>query len=326
MGFVVAEGVDAVATARLGGEQGRVGRAEDAVGVGGVVRERGDAHRDRHRQARVDRRQVGDLAADAFGYPARLVDVGVRQDHGELLAAVAGREVGFARAAPQHLGHVAQHFVAALVADRVVDRLEAVEVEHQQAEHGVVAFGARHLEGERLLETTMVEQPGQAVSRGLDLHLLVGARVADGDGGEVGEELDDLELALVERAPGQPVDGQQSDDRAHEAQRHEHRRLGLEVGAGHEDATGIVGHVVDELRLVVAHYPAADPLIERLAEAQHLVSPFVLGEDGDELVGALVDQSDVDGVVVDEYLEDIGDLHEHGCGVERRQQRARRRR
>ncbi len=126
----------------------------------------------------------------------------------------------------------------------------------------------------------------------------------------------------LERAPGQPVDGQQADDRAHEAQRHEHRRLRLEVGAGHEHAARIVGHVVDELRLVVAHDPAADALVERLAEAQHLVGPFVLGEDRDELVGALVDQGDVDGVVVDEHLEDVGDLHEDGRGVERRQQRA----
>jgi hypothetical protein len=81
---------------RLGGEQGRVGRTEDAVGVVGVIGEGRDAHRDRDRESRLDRRQIGDLTADALAHPARLVDVGVRQDHGELLAAVARREVRFA--------------------------------------------------------------------------------------------------------------------------------------------------------------------------------------------------------------------------------------
>ena len=307
----------------LGAQQGGVGRPQDAVGVGGVLGERGDAHRDRDRQAGLAGRQVGDLPADALGHLARLVEPGVRQDHGELLAAVAGGEVGFARAAAQDFGDVAQHLVAALVTDRVVDRLEAVEVHHEQAELGVVALGARHLERQRLLEAAVVEQPGEAVGGGLDLHLLVGARVADGDGGEVGEELHDLELALFEGAPRQAVDGQQADDGAHEAQRHEHRGLRLEVGAGHQDAARVVRHVVDELGLVVAHHPAPHALVERLTEAQHLVGPLVLREDRDELVGALVDQGDVDRVVVDEHLEDVGDLHEDGRVVEGRQQRPR---
>ena len=53
------------------------------------------------------------------------------------------------------------------------------------------------------------------------LRMAIAARLA--------RELHVLHLALLERAPGQAIDGQQADHRAHEAQGHEHGGLRLEV-------------------------------------------------------------------------------------------------
>ena len=52
--------------------------------------------------------------------------------HDELVAADAGDEVAFADIGLQHAGGMHQHGVAGRVAERVVDLLEAVEIDMQQ--------------------------------------------------------------------------------------------------------------------------------------------------------------------------------------------------
>jgi len=56
----------------------------------------------------------------------------MRQDDGEFVAAQAGDEVIGTQLLIQPVGHDAQHLVADLVALRVVDVLEAVEIDEQQ--------------------------------------------------------------------------------------------------------------------------------------------------------------------------------------------------
>jgi hypothetical protein len=77
---------------------------------------------------------------------------GVRQDHRELLAAVAMDRVSFA----QHFARLAaeplEHLVAHPVAVTVVDALEVVEVEQHEAERQPVAGGAHQLAPQGLLE------------------------------------------------------------------------------------------------------------------------------------------------------------------------------
>jgi hypothetical protein len=73
---------------------------------------------------------------------------GVLEDDGELVPAHAGRQVGGADALAQAAGDLDQHDVARLVAVGVVDRLEVVEVQHQQAHRDPASPGS----GEGLLE------------------------------------------------------------------------------------------------------------------------------------------------------------------------------
>ncbi len=57
----------------------------------------------------------------------------------ELVAAQPGRRVGFAQHAAQALRHLFQQAVAYEVTQAVIDVLEMVEVEQQQADLGLVA-------------------------------------------------------------------------------------------------------------------------------------------------------------------------------------------
>ena len=146
-----------VAALRLDGVERHVGREQQIVRrrrVVGVLRD-----------ADADRPVVAGL--DAARHLQRAGRVGRREDQGELVAAEPGREVD-APAGGQYVGQLAQRGVARGVAALVVDRLEAVDVDGQQAERLAGALGAVELLVEALLECAAVGQPGQRVGvRGL---------------------------------------------------------------------------------------------------------------------------------------------------------------
>ena len=75
--------------------------------------------------------QAGHIAA-LHGAVGQRVAVGDRvdQDH-EFVAGIARHEILASHAAAQTLGDLLQHTVAGLVAERVIDVLEAVEVDEQ---------------------------------------------------------------------------------------------------------------------------------------------------------------------------------------------------
>ena len=83
--------------------------------------------------------------AHALGQVVGALEVGARENDGQLLAAVAGGLVDLARGLAQHAGHLAQHEVALLVAVGVVDVLEVVEVEQDEAHRLAEALGALDL-------------------------------------------------------------------------------------------------------------------------------------------------------------------------------------
>ena len=58
-------------------------------------------------------------------------DGGVDHDHGQLVASVSGDQVVDAGGTADHARRLLDHLVAVLVAHRVVDRLEAVDVDQQ---------------------------------------------------------------------------------------------------------------------------------------------------------------------------------------------------
>ena len=125
----------------------------------------------------------------------------VREDDGELLAAVAGAEVhAAARHGEEDLPHLAERLVADLVPELVVEHLEVVQVEHQQRERGAVAVGPAALLPQPLLEVAVVVEAGETVADGLLLGAPVQALVLERRRRQVGEHLQRLALARREAA------------------------------------------------------------------------------------------------------------------------------
>ena len=92
----------------------------------------------------VEQRQLErlDPLPDALGEAVRAVEVGLRQRDRHLLAAVARGLVDLARRLAQDARDLAQDHVALHVPVGVVDALEVVDVEHDQA-HLVRRSGGR---------------------------------------------------------------------------------------------------------------------------------------------------------------------------------------
>ena len=189
-----------VAPGVLGLVHGGVGVADESLGVGAgiVARREGQADAGRHVELHpVDDERRPKAVAQAVGQVEGLGHAHhLAEDDHELVAADAGHEVRGPHVLVQPLGHVHQQLVAVGVAERVVDQLEAVEVEEEQGDVGVVDGGLLEHAGQVLLHHPAVGQPRQAVVHRLVCQVRLGAL------GDV-EGLDD---------PDHGCDGQEDDD------------------------------------------------------------------------------------------------------------------
>jgi hypothetical protein len=152
------------------GVVGRVDRDADAGGDDQLFL----AQHERHGQGlehapRHMRRILG--AADVLDDQRELVAAQARQ--GVQLRVVARHRIAGAQARTQGLGHVLQQQVAGLMAEFVVDDLEAVEIEEHQRHRLAVALGAGHGLAEAVAEQHAIGQAGQAVVVGQVLQLLL---------------------------------------------------------------------------------------------------------------------------------------------------------
>ena len=98
----------------------------------------------------------------------------VGQNDGELVAAQPRQEVAAVQRARDQLRDLAQQFVARGVAHRVVDLLEAVEVEQQQRRLPAVTPALHQHVGDLAVEQRAVGEPGERVEIGQPLQLLLG--------------------------------------------------------------------------------------------------------------------------------------------------------
>ncbi len=136
------------------------------------------------------------MLAQPLVEPLCLFDPGLGEDDRELVAAVAGCDVGRAQHLAEPVGDAGERDVPDEVTEPVVDLLEVVEVEDDEREAAVVAARAGDLALERLFEVARVVQARPRVEVGEPPRLEVAPRVVErrtGAGGDV------LERALASR-------------------------------------------------------------------------------------------------------------------------------
>ena len=111
--------------------------------------------------ARVERRRADPLA-DALRDDPALVERGVGNDDDDLLAAVARDEVDAPRQGADVLGAFPQDLVARVVAVRIVDGLEAVDVQQQHRHLAAATDGILEQHRKMHIQIAAVVQPGEA--------------------------------------------------------------------------------------------------------------------------------------------------------------------
>ena len=162
----VARDADAIAPALLGEIERAVRIADQRVErqpfTGGIRSSDAEAHV--HRLLERWDAPLADQPTDAFGDEHGFGDRGLRQDHRELLTAVATQHVRAARAIDDRGSDRLDHAIADRVAVAVVDRLEVIDVADDQRDRVAVALGAAVLFFDALVEVAAIEQPGQAVA------------------------------------------------------------------------------------------------------------------------------------------------------------------
>ncbi len=201
----VAEQGDLVAPVLLRPVHRLVGRRQHRLGAAAPAAEHRDADADR-RADRVGRAALafGHLGTQVFAQRQRAGGIGLRHQHGELVAGEAGDDVGAAYAFAKRLGDLADQVVAGLVAERVVDRLEPVDVDDHHRALAAVAGAEGDVLVELAAEAAPVEQPGERVVVGQIAQLGLGplglAQPREDDLAVVGVELRQRGLDLRTRS------------------------------------------------------------------------------------------------------------------------------
>ena len=166
----------------VGMERGLIAEVQPtALFLGPVERQVGIAHQRFHRRpvARADR--GADAGADVKRVVVHLIGARKHLDHrlgnprhagmigcvanhdGKLVAAQTADQLVVADDRLEAVGHARQQLVADQVAQRIVDRLEPVEVDHQEGAAGAPLLGIAHRLAQRLGYHHAVGQAGERV-------------------------------------------------------------------------------------------------------------------------------------------------------------------
>ena len=150
-----------------------------------------------------------------------------RQDDEELVAAESPDHVEGPALLPEDLGHLDQQAIAGGVTHRVVDRLEPVEVEQQDAGVELVAQAPGDLRRKPLLQRATIVEAGELIRGGGAVELLDQLRVLERDRGRERERARQFEL--------RPAIQLVADPRAQNQDRHP---LGAGIERDHQLGTG----------------------------------------------------------------------------------------
>lgn len=261
-----------------------------------------------------------DRGPGALGDPGRARRIGVRQEERELVAAIAEHEVGLPAGPDERGPDRAQQFIAGLMAHRVVDIAEVVEVEHDQPERGAVVDESVQV----VLEGPVVEQAGQVVGLRPDLDRPEHLRVLEGDRDLRREQLHEVELLGGERvAHPEALDGEDADGPGSTAQRDDDQAPvhGAIVGIAEVVDPLVVAFVLDIDRLVVFDDPGGDPGLTGLPRLEVVLGVDPPGRQRGEQAAARVHHLDGDVVAGDEPAEAVRDALEDRPSIERREDR-----
>ena len=204
----------------------------------------------------------------------------------ELVAAEAGDRVLGAEHRTEASAIAIEERIAGRVAEAVVDGLEPVEVEEQQADQPAGRRPAGEGVLQAILEQGAVGQPGQVVVERLDEQPLL-ERAARGDVGQRAGHADELAALVVER-PGVDLDPD--------------RRP---VGAGEAELVAVLVHDargdgLDEVGVILA-VVGVDEVEDRAAEA------LGDGMTGELLPGSVEERPSALGVDPEDHLADVLD-------------------
>ena len=122
-------------------------------------------------------------SASAIRSPAPSAAPAPGQQHRELVAAEPGDVVAGAQRGADPRPELGQHAVAGVVAERVVELLEVVEVDHEQRERAVRLARPLDRAAQLAVEPAAVRQPGQLVGARLAAGLGQPAQLVDADRG-----------------------------------------------------------------------------------------------------------------------------------------------
>ena len=161
----VFEGAPGVAALVLGAVHGRVGLGQQVRGPIAMLRKQG--HTDTGAKGNappvVDKLLAVEKFQQQLGRAGGLLLLGVEQDNAELIAPQPADDIGVPQFAGQQPGHLAQVFVAGMMAVGVVDIFELVQIDKQQSAAGAVAPGIGNLLIQPLLKPAAIDQGGQGV-------------------------------------------------------------------------------------------------------------------------------------------------------------------
>ena len=139
--------------------------------IDGVARTYGgNAHAEGDRDLLTPHRDaagaVGGPQTEGLGKIERGVQLGVRQEQGELIPAVAADEIPFPHPLLEPATHLGQHAIARLVAVRIVDPFEAVQVDQHQGERLALALTVGDRQVQLFVQRFAIGHGGQPVGSG----------------------------------------------------------------------------------------------------------------------------------------------------------------
>ena len=126
------------------------------------------------------------------------------EGHKELISSDATQQVVFAHTFPQALRNLAEQEVPDFIPQGVIDSFETVQIDEEKGGLRCITTPAVEPIAQQLGEGTAVQEPGESVVLGLMEEKLGELTLFDGDGGQLGHflgELDFLLGGLVDRAP-----------------------------------------------------------------------------------------------------------------------------